>query len=67
MLIAKQEASLSDTHEESNANRARQLARTGKFQGWKEIEREMGVNLSAPFLRSELDRICKAGSGSNDA
>jgi hypothetical protein len=67
VCFGKQEAVLPDTNEESNAKRARQLARSGKFRGWQEIESEMGVRLGAPFLRSELDRLCKAGAGSNDA
>jgi hypothetical protein len=67
MLNERQEAVLPDTNEDTNAKRARQLARSGKFRGWREIEREMGVSLSAPFLRSELDSLCKAaGAGSND-
>jgi hypothetical protein len=50
------------------ANRARSLARSGRFAGWKEIETELGVSLSEPFRRSEINRLCQeARNEPNDA
>jgi hypothetical protein len=44
---------------------ARQLALSGPFSGWKEIEDKIGQSLYEPFERSEIDRLCKEAQRRN--
>jgi hypothetical protein len=60
------------TANRNGAERARQLARSGRFANSFAVQAELSAEeelcMSETFFRSEIDRLCKqARAGSNDS
>ncbi len=58
-----------ETEQERNWSRVYEMAHSGEYSGWAEIEQELRINekipearqmFEDPFIRAEIDRLCEA-------